>query len=67
MLDEKILQLKAELRKMIKGYLLKNGFKSEGRKLSIERGMSFSFGVPILFFFVSRKSWDRGARSRGKG
>lgn len=34
--------------------------------MRIGRGMSFSFGVPT-HFFVSRKSYDKGVRSKGKG
>jgi len=41
--DEKIFQLKAELRKMTKGNLLKMALSQKEKKLPIGRGMSFSF------------------------
>jgi hypothetical protein len=33
-----------------KGRPSKNGFKSEGKKMPVGRGMSFSFGVPTHSF-----------------
>ena len=63
MLDEKIFQFKAELRKMTKANLLKMGL-GQKEKNAYWAGYVLFFWSTGVFFFVFRKSWDKGARSK---
>ena len=64
--DDIVFKLKAELRKMTKANLLRMAL-SQKEKNCYWAGYVLFFSTTNVFFFVSRKSWDKGVRSKGKG
>jgi hypothetical protein len=65
MRDDTVFKLKAELRKMRKGDFLRTVLSQKERKCAVGGVCPFLLEYDA-FFFVFRKSWDKGARSKGK-
>jgi hypothetical protein len=65
MRDDAVFKLKAELRKMRKGDFLRMVLSQKERKCAVGGVCPFLLEYDA-FFFVFRKSWDKGARSKGK-
>jgi hypothetical protein len=63
--DDIVSKLRAELRKMTKGDLLRMVSNQKGKNACWEEYVLFFWSIDVLFF-VSPKSWDKGARSKGK-